>query len=101
MLIDRRNIGSLFANVITGNKTIGLCGDGLQRHRNAADSGKSGAINIRADGYLEALNIKARGDVQATTLKANTVMVETAHIGGNAVTIPVSAEGVFIKLGWF
>ena len=43
---------------------------------------KSGAINIRADGYLEALNIKARGDVEATTLKANTVMVETANIDG-------------------
>ena len=55
---------------------------------------KSGAINIRADGYLEALNIKARGDVRGDDSESQYVMVEhRANIGGNAVTIPSSAEG--------
>ena len=35
-------------------------------------------------------NIYARGDIEASSLKANTAMVQTLNINGNAVTVPVT-----------
>lgn len=53
---------------------------------------------INSSGSAEFRNIIARGDIEASTLKANTVMVETLNINGNAVTVPFfsnSAGGTF------
>ena len=90
VLIDKANIGSLFADVITGNKLIG---DVLMNFNATGSQSilfKTGTLDIRANGDLT-----LRGDIRARSLEADTVMVQTAHIGGNAVTIPVSAEGVY------
>ena len=38
-------------------------------------------------------NVRVRGDIEANTLKANTAMVDTLHITGNAITVPVVAIG--------
>lgn len=53
---------------------------------------------IDSNGNAEFRNLTARGDIEASTLKANTVMVETLNINGNAVTVPFfsnSAGGNF------
>lgn len=46
---------------------------------------------IHSNGNVWINNLYARGDIEADSLKANTVMVQTAHIAGQAVSIPVGA----------
>ena len=90
VLIDKANIGSLYANTITGNKTIGSVVMDFNATGTQPILYKSGAINIRADGYVEALNIKARGDVEATTLNVTSAnIVKNLNIEGYAVIVPV------------
>jgi hypothetical protein len=56
--------------------------------------------SLKADGSGEVQGLKVRGDVEAATLKANTVMVNTIHVAGNAITIPVSSySGAQTQLG--
>lgn len=57
-------------------------------------SGSSGwAIDYL--GYAQFNNVYARGNIEASSLKVGTAMVDTLHIAGNAVTVPVIATG-----GW-
>lgn len=48
---------------------------------------------IDSNGNAEFRNLTARGDIEASTLKANTVMVQTLNIAGNAVTVPFFTSG--------
>lgn len=79
----------------TGNLNDGSVG-GIQvngtdiRSTNWSGAGGNGFI-AQSNGNFWINNLYARGDIEAQSLKANTVMVQTAHIAGQAVTIPVGA----------
>lgn len=45
---------------------------------------------LQRNGNLYCANAYVRGNVEASSLKANTAMVGTLHINGNAVTVPVT-----------
>lgn len=89
---------SVRGNVVATSGTIGgnvIDTTGLRSSNYVA--GNAG-WRINSSGSAEFRNIIARGDIEASTLKANTVMVETLNINGNAVTVPFfsnSAGGTF------
>lgn len=66
---------------------INISGNGLSTSNFGAGTGWS----ITGSGNATFNNIYARGDIEASTLKANTVMVNTLNIQGNAVTIPLTS----------
>jgi hypothetical protein len=65
---------------------VNITGSGLSSSNFGAGTGWS----ITGSGNATFNNIYARGDIEASTLKANTVMVNTVNIAGNAVTIPLT-----------
>ena len=79
------NVTTYIDNAAIGNAQIG--GDIWSSNFVAGSAG----WRIYRSGNAEFRNITARGDVEASSLKANTAMVDTLHIHGDAVTVPVSA----------
>jgi len=83
--ITSSNVTTYIDNAAIGNAQIG--GDIWSSNFVAGSAG----WRIYRSGNAEFRNITARGDVEASSLKANTAMVDTLHIHGDAVTVPVSA----------
>lgn len=84
--ITSSNVTTYIDNAALGNAQIG----GNLWSTNWNYAGGTGWLLDRS-GNFYGNNIYARGDIEASSLKANTAMVNTLHIGGNAVTVPVSA----------
>jgi hypothetical protein len=92
------NVSTYIANAAIGNAQIG----GNLWSTNWNYAGGTGWLLDRS-GNFYGNNIYARGDIEASSLKANTLMVnranivdaavDTLQIAGNAVTVPVSAQG--------
>lgn len=83
--ITPSNVTTYIADAALGNAQIG--GDIWSTNWNYA--GGTGWLLDRS-GNFYGNNIYARGDIEASSLKANTAMVNTLHINGNAVTVPVT-----------
>lgn len=83
--ITSSNVTTYIANAALGNAQIG----GNLWSTNWNYAGGTGWLLDRS-GNFYGNNIYARGDIEASSLKANTAMVNTLHISGNAVTVPVT-----------
>lgn len=83
--ITQSNVTTWIDNAALGNAQIG----GNLWSTNWNYAGGSGWLLDRS-GNFYGNNIYARGDIEASSLKANTAMVDTLHINGNAVTVPVT-----------
>ena len=81
--IESWNAGNLLGNSIISNAMI--TGDIFS----GAWDWNNGWY-LQRNGNLYAANAYIRGDIEASSLKANTAMVNTLHINGNAVTVPVT-----------
>ena len=96
--ITTSNVSTYIANAALGNAQIG----GNLWSTNWNYAGGTGWLLDRS-GNFYGNNIYARGDIEASSLKANTAMVnranivdaavDTFQIAGNAVTVPVGANG--------
>ena len=95
--ITPSNVTTYIANAAIGNAQIG--GDLWSTNHVAGSAG----WRIYRDGNAEFRNVTVRGDVEASSLKAGVAMVNSANIviaavdtlqiAGNAITVPVSADG--------
>ena len=85
--ITPSNVTTYIANAAIGNAQIG--GDIWSNNFVAGSAG----WRIYRNGNAEFRNVTVRGDVEASSLKANTLMVQTAHVAGNAITVPIAASG--------
>jgi hypothetical protein len=83
--ITPSNVTTYIDNAAIGNAQIG----GNLWSTNWNYAGGTGWLLDRS-GNFYGNNVYARGDIEASSLKANTVMVNTLHISGNAVTVPVT-----------
>ena len=86
--ITSSNVTTYIDNAAIGNAQIG----GNLWSTNWNYAGGSGWLLDRS-GNFYGNNIYARGDIEASSLKANTLMVQTAHVAGNAITVPIAASG--------
>ena len=86
--ITSSNVTTYIDNAALGNAQIG----GNLWSTNWNYAGGSGWLLDRS-GNFYGNNIYARGDIEASSLKANTLMVQTAHVAGNAITVPIAASG--------
>lgn len=86
--ITQSNVTTWIDNAAIGNAQIG----GNLWSTNWNYAGGSGWLLDRS-GNFYGNNIYARGDIEASSLKANTLMVQTAHVAGNAITVPIAASG--------
>ena len=86
--ITSSNVTTYIENAALGNAQIG----GNLWSTNWNYAGGTGWLLDRS-GNFYGNNIYARGDIEASSLKAGTAMVQTLNIAGNAVTVPVSANG--------
>ena len=96
--ITPSNVTTYIANAAIGNAQIG----GNLWSTNWNYAGGTGWLLDRS-GNFYGNNVYARGDIEASSLKANTAMVnranivnaavDTLQIAGNAITVPVSANG--------
>src|SRR5688500_3275920 len=61
-------------------------------------------FHINKNGFMELRDLYARGDIEASLLKADAAnIVNTLHVAGNAITVPVSAYtsgSIDIDVGW-
>lgn len=83
--ITSSNVATYIANAAIQNAQIG--GDIWSSNWNWAQG-----WYLQRNGNLYCANAYVRGDVEASSLKANAGIVNTLHIAGNAVTIPVAAQ---------
>lgn len=84
--ITSGNVTTYIDYAAIGNAQIG--GDIWSSNHVAGSAG----WRIYRSGNAEFRNVTARGDIEASSLKADTAMVQTLNIAGNAVIVPVSAE---------
>lgn len=85
--ITPSNVTTYIANAALGNAQIG----GNLWSTNWNYVGGTGWLLDRS-GNFYGNNIYARGDIEASSLKANTAMVQTLNIAGNAVIVPTYVE---------
>ena len=85
--ITPSNVTTYIANAALGNAQIG----GNLWSTNWNYAGGTGWLLDRS-GNFYCNNIYARGDIEASSLKANTAMVQTLNIAGNAVIVPTYVE---------
>ena len=86
--ITTSNVTTYIANAAIGNAQIG----GNLWSTNWNYAGGTGWLLDRS-GNFYGNNVYARGDIEASSLKADTLMVQTAHVAGNAITVPIAASG--------
>lgn len=99
--VDEAKMANFFASqsisnnyikdVAVGKLIAGAIGVGTWISSTNYNAGSAG-WRINASGSAEFRNITARGNIEASSLKANTVMVDTLHIAGNAVVVPTFVE---------
>jgi len=82
---------SLKAGTIIGQNITVSSPSGQIKSANYVNRVSGWAINYA--GSAEFSSLTARGDIEASSLKANTAMINTLHINGNQVTVPVGATG--------
>lgn len=87
--ITPSNVTTYIDYAAIGNAQIG--GD-IWSSTYAWNGGNTNGWLLQRDGNLYCGNAYIRGNVEASSLKANTAMVNTLHIAGNAVTVPLSGE---------
>ncbi len=85
--ITTSNVTTYIANAAIGNAQIG--GNLWSTDWNYV-GGSGWFLNRNGNFYCN--NIYARGDIEASSLKANTAMVQTLNIAGNAVIVPTYVE---------
>lgn len=85
--ITPSEVSTWIANAALGNAQIG----GNLWSTNWNYAGGTGWLLDRS-GNFYGNNIYARGDIEASSLKANTAMVGTLNIAGNAVSVPVAVD---------
>ena len=87
--INASNVTTYIDNAALGNAQIG----GNLWSTNWSGWGGTGWLLDRS-GNFYGNNIYARGDIEATSIKAGAAnIVNTINVAGNAITVPVSAEG--------
>jgi hypothetical protein len=89
VFITPSEVTTWIANAAIGNAQIG--GD-IYSSTYAWNGGNTNGWLLQRDGNLYCGNAYIRGNVEASSLKADTAMVNTLHIAGNAVTVPLSGE---------
>jgi hypothetical protein len=100
VFITPSEVTTWIANAAIGNAQIG--GD-IYSSTYAWNGGNTNGWLLQRNGNLYCGNAYVRGNVEASSLKANTAMVnranivnaavDTLQIAGNAITVPVSANG--------
>ena len=85
--ITSSNVTTYIANAAIGNAQIG----GNLWSTNWSGWGGSGWLLDRS-GNFYGNNIYARGDIEASSLKANAAMVDSLHLKGSAVIIPLQVS---------
>ena len=85
--ITTSNVTTYIANAAIGNAQFG-------GHLWSMDWNYAGGSGwfLNRNGNFYCNNIYARGDIEASSLKANTAMVQTLNIAGNAVIVPTYVE---------
>jgi hypothetical protein len=88
--ITPSNVTTYIADAALGNAQIG--GDIWSTNHVAGAAG----WRIYRNGTAEFRNVLVRGDIEATSIKADAAnIVNTLNVAGNAITVPVSADGTW------